>query len=97
MEGFDHSKLARGRLAVLAAHLAAPSDHRAAAILESSACSAAVAPPPYLKGSLTLIDDRTGKKYHVQVSEEGTVKATDLKKVSPNFHLITSVFQVCVC
>ncbi|KAG6404944.1 hypothetical protein SASPL_132521 [Salvia splendens] len=82
MEGFDHSKLARGRLAVLSAHLAAPFDHRAAAILESSACSAAFAPPPYLKGSLTLIDDRTGKKYQVQVSEEGTVKATDLKKIT---------------
>lgn len=83
MEGFDQSTVARGRLAVLSAHLSASFPQPG--ILESANCSAAVAPPPYLKGSLTLIDERTGNKYQVQVSEEGTIKATDLKKVSfPN-------------
>lgn len=84
MEDVDHSTVARGRLAVLSAHLSASFVQSGAfspGILESSSCSAAVAPPPYLKGSLTLIDERTGNKYQVQVSEEGTIKATDLKKV----------------
>lgn len=81
MEGVDHSTVARGRLAVLSAHLSASFDQSGAGILECSGCSAVVAPPPYLKGSLTLIDERTGNKYQVQVSEEGTIKATDLKKV----------------
>lgn len=83
MENFD-SKLAWGRLAVLSSHLSASvnlNDPVSAGIVEASSCSAAVAPPPNLKGSLTIIDERTGKRYQVQVSEEGTIKATDLKKV----------------
>ncbi|KAK6134429.1 hypothetical protein DH2020_031827 [Rehmannia glutinosa] len=85
MEGVDHSTLARGRLAVLSAHLSASIDQPGAGytrILESSSCSAAVAPPPNLKGSLIMVDERTGKKYQVQVSEEGTIKATDFKKIT---------------
>ncbi|KAK6134413.1 hypothetical protein DH2020_031845 [Rehmannia glutinosa] len=85
MEGVDHSTLARGRLAVLSAHLSASIDQPGAGytgILESSGCSAAVAPPPNLKGSLIMVDERTGKKYQVQVSEEGTIKATDFKKIT---------------
>lgn len=34
-----------------------------------------------LEGALTIVDERTGKKYQVQVSDDGTVKAVDLKKV----------------
>ncbi|KAL3848704.1 hypothetical protein ACJIZ3_010586 [Penstemon smallii] len=82
MENFDHSTVARARLAVLSAHLSAPIDVSGAGIIESSSCSAAVAPPPYLKGSLSIVDERTGKRYQVQVSEEGTVKATDFKKIT---------------
>ncbi|GER49559.1 citrate synthase [Striga asiatica] len=86
MEGFDHSSLARGRLAVLAAHLSASSLDQPGGVhtgfLQSSSCSAAVDPPPNLKGTLMLADERTGKKYRVQVSEEGTIKATDLKKIT---------------
>lgn len=81
MEGMDHSTVARGRLAVLSAHLSASFEKSSAGVLVPSSCSAAVEPPPYLKGSLILVDDRTGKKYRVEVSEEGTIKATDLKKV----------------
>eukprot|EP00245_Coleochaete_scutata_P001385 TRINITY_DN11693_c0_g1_i1.p1 TRINITY_DN11693_c0_g1~~TRINITY_DN11693_c0_g1_i1.p1 ORF type:complete len:538 (-),score=93.01 TRINITY_DN11693_c0_g1_i1:543-2156(-) len=33
------------------------------------------------KGTITVIDNRTGKKYDFEVSEAGTVKATDLKKI----------------
>lgn len=83
METFDQ-KLAWGRLAVFSSHLSAsvnPLDAVSSGILEPSSCSSAVAPPSNLKGSLTIIDERTGKRYQVLVSEEGTVKATDLKKV----------------
>ncbi|KAL0399674.1 UNVERIFIED_CONTAM: Citrate synthase 2, peroxisomal [Sesamum radiatum] len=29
-----------------------------------------------------MVDERTGKRYQVQVSEEGTIRATDLKKIT---------------
>lgn len=32
-------------------------------------------------GTLTIVDNRTGKKYEIGISEGGTVKATDFKKV----------------
>lgn len=85
MENFDRSATARGRLAVLSAHLSASADCSAAiatGVLEYSGCSAGAAPPPNLRGSVTLIDERTGRRYQVPVSEEGTIKATDLKKVT---------------
>ncbi|KAI3932946.1 hypothetical protein MKW98_029179, partial [Papaver atlanticum] len=43
----------------------------------------ALPPPPLdLKGSLTIIDERTGKKYQIQVSENGTIKAADFRKIT---------------
>lgn len=83
MEKGNSSAVARGRLAVLSAHLAASVNLSDSKLLETSVVSATsvVAPPPNLKGALTIIDERTGKRYPVQVSEEGTIKATDLKKV----------------
>ncbi|KAG0598229.1 hypothetical protein M758_12G056100 [Ceratodon purpureus] len=33
-------------------------------------------------GTLTIVDNRTGKKYEVPISEGGTVKATDFKKIT---------------
>ncbi|KAJ8638942.1 hypothetical protein MRB53_015636 [Persea americana] len=80
METIDPSIVARGRLSVLSAHLTAGG---APPLLESSATSAqAGAPPPgNRKGSLKIIDGRTGKNYEIQVSEDGTVKATDFKKI----------------
>lgn len=79
----------RGRLAVLSAHqftavtAESPSYAASSTLLERSAVSAQVGPraPGNLGGRLTVIDGRTGKKYEVEVSEEGTVRATDLKKV----------------
>ncbi|KAF3444946.1 hypothetical protein FNV43_RR14639 [Rhamnella rubrinervis] len=76
---------AQGRLAVLSAHLAAASieaDDSSALQPHCLSAQTFVLPPPNLQGTLTVIDDRTGKKYQVQVSEEGTVKATDLKKIT---------------
>lgn len=85
------SIVARGRLAVLSAHLlqSIDEDDAFSPILETSCVSAQspVPPQPNLKGSLMIVDERTGKKYQVQVSEEGTVKATDLKKVLKYFQI----------
>nr|GME07603.1 citrate synthase, glyoxysomal-like [Ipomoea batatas] len=84
MESGDCSTVARGRLAVLSAHLAvsASINHDAPALEASVVSATALAPPPNLRGSLTIIDERTGQRYQVQVSEEGTVKAADLKKIT---------------
>lgn len=82
------STSARGRLAVLAAHLLSVEDPPTSPfpppLLEAACVSSQslVQPPPNLKGSLSIVDERTGKKYQVQVTENGTVKATDLKKIS---------------
>lgn len=79
------SNVARGRLAVLAAHLSAATLESPvmASLLEANCVSARtmLPPPEALKGTLTIVDERTGKRYQVQISEEGTIKATDLKKV----------------
>ncbi|KAL8224260.1 hypothetical protein R6Q57_019735 [Mikania cordata] len=89
-EGADNSSVvARGRLAVLSAHLSACVGFNSfTPILDSSPVSAQVfvAPPPNLKGSLTIVDERTGKKYKVSVSDEGTIRATDLKKITTGNH-----------
>lgn len=84
---------ARGRLAMLAAHLLPfeLTDHDALRPIPLSA----QLPPTNLAGSLTVVDDRTGKKYQLQVSKEGTVKASDLKKV--NFLLIHEIFNFDLC
>ncbi|KAG6541027.1 hypothetical protein Mapa_017600 [Marchantia paleacea] len=34
------------------------------------------------KGSLKVVDNRTGKNYEFEISEGGTIKATDLKKIT---------------
>lgn len=85
MESIDSGKkLAEGRLAVLSGHLSSDlSSCGFQPIIENSCVSAQnmVPPPGDLSGALMIIDPRTGKKYQVQISKEGTVKATDLKKV----------------
>ncbi|KAI3835827.1 hypothetical protein MKW92_019692 [Papaver armeniacum] len=86
MERFDPSSMvARARLGVLSAHLITETTTQFQQhSLETSCVSSQqmVPPPGDLKGSLTIIDERTGKKYQVQVSEDGTIKATDLKKIT---------------
>ncbi|KAJ8626720.1 hypothetical protein MRB53_020027 [Persea americana] len=86
MESIDSGKkLAEGRLAVLSAHLSSDfSSCGFSPIIENSCVSAQnmVAPPGDLSGAVMIIDQRTGKKYQVQISKEGTVKATDLKKIT---------------
>ncbi|KAJ4832366.1 hypothetical protein Tsubulata_035170 [Turnera subulata] len=77
------SVTARGRLAVLAAHLAASPVEESPADIERWCLSAGLVPPPgNLKGTLTVVDERTGKKYQLQVSEDGTLKASDFKKIN---------------
>ncbi|KAF8087432.1 hypothetical protein N665_0585s0010 [Sinapis alba] len=79
------SERVRARLAVLSAHLTSgdPFESGSPAI-ERWSTSADITAPPHgsLKGALTIVDERTGKKYQVQVSDDGTVKAVDLKKIS---------------
>ncbi|CAM8884786.1 unnamed protein product [Rhodiola kirilowii] len=79
----DSSAVAIGRIAVLAAHLTASLDLAPMPSLEALCVSAStVEPPGNLKGVLTLVDERTGRRYQVQVSEDGTVKAADFKKIT---------------
>ncbi|GAU12391.1 hypothetical protein TSUD_253420 [Trifolium subterraneum] len=71
---------ARSRLATLTAHLLPfnnqPADHLLPHHLSAQS------PAANLNGTLTIVDERTGKKYQVEVSQDGTVKATDFKKIS---------------
>ncbi|KAJ6755944.1 CITRATE SYNTHASE 1 PEROXISOMAL-RELATED [Salix purpurea] len=79
----ESSIIARGRLAVLTAHLlGAPLESSEDSDFQRWCVSAQVPPPGDLKGVLTVIDERTGKKYQIQVSQDGTVKASDFKKIS---------------
>ncbi|KAL5211422.1 hypothetical protein ABZP36_022269 [Zizania latifolia] len=74
----------RGRLAVLSAHLggAGEAKEEAAALKRSVASASAVSPPGARSGALAVVDGRTGRRYEVKVSEEGTVRATDVKKIT---------------
>lgn len=85
---------AHGRLAMLAAHLL-PSQLTHHGALHPLHLSSQLPPPPNLAGTLTVVDERTGKKYQLHVSKEGTVKASDLKKV--NFLLIHEIFNFDLC
>ena len=74
----------RGRLTVLLSHLdKSGCCSEFSPFLRRSAVSAQAIQQPVngFGGVLTVVDERTGKKYEVPVSEEGTVRATDLKKV----------------
>lgn len=33
-------------------------------------------------GTLSVTDNRTGKKYEIEISDHGTIKGTDLKKIT---------------
>ncbi|MCI11658.1 citrate synthase glyoxysomal-like [Trifolium medium] len=72
--------LARARLATLTAHLLPYSNNEPTDHLLPHRLSAQ-SPAANLYGTLTVVDERTGKKYQVEVSRDGTVKATDFKKV----------------
>eukprot|EP00252_Welwitschia_mirabilis_P013522 TRINITY_DN2973_c0_g1_i5.p1 TRINITY_DN2973_c0_g1~~TRINITY_DN2973_c0_g1_i5.p1 ORF type:complete len:410 (+),score=68.81 TRINITY_DN2973_c0_g1_i5:331-1560(+) len=69
------------RLAVLNAHLIRDEDEsESSASVVASATSAQA--PSNLSGSLTVIDNRTGKKLQIPISEGGTIKATEFKKLT---------------
>ena len=70
--------MTRARLAVLSSHLLGAAAE-GAAVLERSPVSAAA--PATRPGVLAVLDTRTGKRYEVKVSEDDTVRATDIKKV----------------
>ncbi|CAE6045842.1 unnamed protein product [Arabidopsis arenosa] len=76
------SERVRARLAVLSAHLAEGKQDSPAIERWCTSADTSVAPPGSLKGTLTIVDERTGKKYKVPVSDDGTVKAVDFKKIA---------------
>lgn len=95
------SERVRARLAILSAHLAAGNPvelGQGSPAIERWSTSADISASPHgsLKGALTIVDERTGKKYKVPVSDDGTVKAVDLKKVSRILSvMIFSIFNHC--
>ncbi|WOK97169.1 citrate synthase 3, peroxisomal [Canna indica] len=81
----DPSAAARGRLAVLSAHLTADRSYGGfAQVLERSPTLSKelAGKPGNLAGSLTVVDERTSQKYVLQISPEGTIKAPDFKKIT---------------
>lgn len=82
---------ANKRLAILRGHLESGSEFSSRS-LEAVATSAEIAPRfSGGAGTLTVVDNRTGKKYEFEISEGGTVKATDFKKVSVRCMLLCFV------
>ncbi|KAJ3692101.1 hypothetical protein LUZ60_012451 [Juncus effusus] len=83
---FTHSvSSARGRLAVISSHIASSTGARNGPELVEmfpTSVQDMNGPAKNLGGSISLIDQRTGKKYEFKVSDEGTVKATDFKKIT---------------
>ncbi|XP_020600132.1 LOW QUALITY PROTEIN: citrate synthase 3, peroxisomal-like [Phalaenopsis equestris] len=87
---FDQTAMARGRLAVLSSHLigAAAADGFSAVRRGGLAFSSPVSAkeiagqPGNLAGKLIVTDSRTGKRYDLEISEEGAVKAVDFKKIT---------------
>jgi citrate synthase len=73
--------LSLARLATLSAHLLPSGNEQSTDHLLILHPVLAQSPLANFNGTLTIVDERTGKKYQVQVSPDGTVKATDLKKV----------------
>jgi len=74
------NELSLARLATLSAHLL-PSGNQQLTDHLLPHPLLAQSPVANLNGTLTIVDERTGKKYQVEVSSDATVKATDLKKV----------------
>ncbi|KAG0590595.1 hypothetical protein KC19_1G112800 [Ceratodon purpureus] len=69
------------RLTILRGHLESGSSISSRS-LEAVTTSAEIAPKfSGGAGTLTVVDNRTGKKYEFDISEGGTVKATDFKKI----------------
>lgn len=82
MEGAWEEEAGAKRLAILRGHLESGSNSHFSS-LELVLTSAETAPKfSGGSGTLTVVDNRTGKKYELEISEGGTVKATDFKKVS---------------
>lgn len=77
---------ALNRLAVISQHVAASAT--SPSILEPRIVSSQEVPPAPGGGPglLSLVDNRTGKKYEFEISDGGTLKATDFQKVR-NFSL----------
>ncbi|KAI8476900.1 MAG: citrate synthase [Monoraphidium minutum] len=74
------STSAQERLSVLSNHLTAGLEQLR---LQETKADDAVRPAPGGgRGTLTVVDNRTGKKYTIEVTEGGTIPATALKKIT---------------
>lgn len=75
-------EVAATRLQLLSAHLI-PAEGEEAVVYRLDA-SAAVRPVPGGgKGRLHVVDERTGRKYDIEVNDDGAIRASDFKKVPP--------------
>ncbi|CAL8464767.1 g4302 [Coccomyxa elongata] len=75
---------AQGRLAALQRHLGALSfaNDSGIEVVDTKAVSGEKRPAPGGgPGSLTVIDNRTGKKYEIKIDEYGTIAANSLKQI----------------
>lgn len=79
----SNSAPATGRLGVLTRHLSPPDSLDALDIIRRVPTSATeIRPAPGGgPGTLTIVDNRTGKKYEVQVNEDGAISASEFKKI----------------
>ena len=82
------SSAAAVRIATLQRHLQAHRDESdAEQCIEAQHTKAETDPkerpaPGGGPGSLSVLDNRTGKKYEIPISDHGTIKGTDLKKIT---------------
>eukprot|EP00884_Botryococcus_braunii_P005517 jgi/Botrbrau1/14967/Bobra.0018s0069.1 len=73
---------ATNRLELLRRHFAASGLEAVNGLVEEHTSAAGARPAPGGgPGTLTILDNRTGKKYDVKIEEGGVIKATDLKKI----------------
>jgi citrate synthase len=71
-----------GRLSVLSQHLSADNEQTTLQRQETRADEDVRPAPGGGPGTLTVLDNRTGKKYTLEVSEGGTINAQALKKIT---------------
>eukprot|EP00897_Mesotaenium_endlicherianum_P009472 jgi/Mesen1/8553/ME000489S07943 len=68
------------RLAVLGRHLASSSEGLSSLQMVATSAESRLTPGGG-KGTLTVTDSRTGKKYELPIDEDGTLRAVDFKKI----------------
>lgn len=85
---------AQSRLAMLTTHLLPSTSEPLLLHLLRLSAYPRISPPANLKGTFTIVGERTKKNYQVEISAIGTVKVADLKKVWLPPH---NIFLFVVC